>query len=335
MMTLCAVVVAALSACQKSQLPNVQRLEPSWRVVESIGEARVERHDALYAKGLRSGDRIGEGSRVVTGRHAQLIIAGDDLQIIAGSHSALILGKPSGSRTFSHEQGNLSVRLSSSADDERRIATPHLIASARAATFDLQVDEAGTSLDVVEGQVMMSAADGTSHAILAAGASARLGRLSNGELQVRQAAGEPFRSATAQGDGEPREATEERRQALSALAELRKVSKDNVEAESKGETIILPASSKHVGRRPCVQRTGCPNETAKQPQEQISADIMPLEKAGGQEQRGRANLVPATKESASLPTLSPAPARTRRQRQFDALTDGLLDNLPIADERFR
>lgn len=322
-----------LAACQSDQMPSSQPLGQQWRVVESIGNARIERNDRLHVKGLRPGDRIGENSRVVTGRRAQLIMSRDDMQFTAGSDTTVILHEGSSSKALSHYQGALSVRLTSPINDEQQIVTPHLITSGTSASFDLEVDDQGTNIAMASGQIAISTTDGLYYATLMAGASARFGNQTNGELQISSAAGMPFRPSPRL-DAMSVKEDELRQEAMDTLTELRLASRPEALAKLANDVVVLPAKVETRRDAPCGEAPTC---RAKGLQMATSKNLaQPSRYANGPE--GRDQLQPiaypagAEEPSETAATFSKNPGDNRQQ--FDRLTEGLLDNLPMVQRRF-
>lgn len=317
----------ALSACQSGQPPEFQRSGQQWQVVESIGEARIERNDLLYAKGLRSGDRIADDSRIMTGQHTQLIMSRNDLQFTANGKTTVILPKNGSSEALSHRYGELSVRLASAADDEKRIVTPHLMTSGTSAAFDLQVDDQGTSISMKSGHAAISTSDGRHYVTLTAGASARLGRETNGTLEIQPAKGLPFRpnpkleAMRANDDSHPAMTTiqeetkirnasrRQRRDPLGAVVLPAKVIVEREETCRKSQPCKPYAANMHT--------SSSQNEASHHPKNHshIGTDT-------------KSALVPASSTELSISGSKTTTLRPDLDQQFDHLTDGLLDDLP-------
>ena len=321
-----------LAACQFGQSLDVQRVGQPWQVVESIGEARIERHDLLYAKGLRAGDRIADNSRVVTGENTQLIMARKDLQFTANGNTTIILPKRGSSEVLSHRFGDLSVRLASSADDEKRIVTPHLMTSGSSASFNLQVDDQGTSISMKNGSAAISTSDGRHFVTLTAGASARLGRETDGKLEIQPAAGLPFQPSPKL-EAVPTSVEQPPSTVMAkAVTKPHQASRSPQQPQEPVEAVVLPAKVIVEGTETCGDGVSCRPHTADMSRNRNEGEVMhPPRHVRGNE--AQPSLVPASSVELSTPKSQTTTLRPVLNHQFNGLTDGLLDGLPSEPHR--
>lgn len=310
-----AIAILLLAACQQGPGPNIEQPERSWRVIESLGDARIESDHALHINNLHPGDEIGGDKRIVTGRSAHLIMSQGDVQFTANGKASIHLPDNQSPTSLAPSFGTVRVRLAAAADAVKRITTPHLIASGTIAVLDLTVDERETTIKVESGHVALSTSDGQRHARLAAGASARLGAKSDGRLELRAADQMPFKPIATL-VAKPQEkliATPQEKMALVPKSEaknkatIRKATMPDRQSVKPAKAAILPASRLKVP----------PPSPPKAPADRVVAPNRPM-------------LQQANSNEPLSPRVDRAARPPLRRDRFDRLTEGLLDNLPTA-----
>lgn len=293
--------VLILSACQEAPTPTFEQPSASWRVLESQGNARIENNEVFFSRELRPGDQLTGNSHIVMDRSAYLIAAGNGLQLTASGDTSVIIPHNSSS-TLRPIHGTMRLRLASAADNVQRITTPHLTVSGTTAILELSVDDQETTIEVSSGHVALSTSGGEHYARLVAGASARLGEGSQGELEIRPAKGLPF----------------------NVSEKLGSVAKDDdapplVHRPKQIDqmTVILPASQQRAKMLEQSSRS-----RADQTEQLDAPSVLPA---------GATILTYPGSETlgGSVNTVEPS----GNQQRFDRLTNGLLNNLPTVDKR--
>ncbi len=304
---LAAVTALILSACQQGQDPRHLSFQPNWHVMEMRGNVRVENDQGRLMTDLRPGDQVASNSRIVTSRSAHLIASSGDLQFRAGSNTAVTLPAVGSPASLLQSHGTMRVRFTAAADAIKRITTPHLIASGTNAVLDLRVDQQGTNMTITSGHIALSTSDGQYYARLVAGASARLGANTNGQLEIQQAAGLPFQPSKKLGATTTSDDVAAPKVTIAPTAERRVANHRDRRSEGPDELAVVPASQPlTIAAKPDPGRNHSSN-------------------AGGLEEPV---LLPAASTDPAPFGLDGATRSVRLQQQFDNLTEDLLNNLP-------
>lgn len=294
-----------LSACQQGQDPELEHPVRSWRVIESLGDARIESSHPLYMNGLRPGDKIAGNSRIVTGRSSHLIVSRGDVQFTASGNTSVVLPANLSPAALSQNHGTIRVRLAAAADAVKRIATPHLMASGTTAVLELQVDDQETTVKVTSGSVALSTSNGHHYAQLVAGASARLGVRTNGQLELKPAADMPFQPSAKLVAAPSNDDAAAPKAKVRPKTMVRKAIKPDRRSAEPDTVAILPASRLQA-KAPKLSKT--------------SADKM--------DAMDEPMLLPANSTDPISSDVDATARPTQLQQQFDRLTKGLLINLP-------
>ncbi len=172
-----AVMAIGLTGCQSGPPSpgESQQSVISWRVLESRGNVAIDNEEIFLDEVLQTGDFLTNDSQIVMDGSAYLIASRSGLQLTASGDTMLNLSVNNNAATLTAHHGKLRLRLAAAADDVKRIETPHLTASGTAATFELSIDDNGTEIAVMSGNVALSTPDGEHYVRLVAGATARVG----------------------------------------------------------------------------------------------------------------------------------------------------------------
>ncbi len=297
--------VLVLAACQPGSPPELGPSGSPWRVIETSGEVRIEQQGLLYGMSLRSGDEFASDSRVFVEKSGHLIMSRSDVQFTANGRALITLSASGAPTVFSHDRGRIRVRFTAAANAPKRLATPHLVASGTNAVLDLDVDDQGTDIKVIDGSVTLSTSNGRHYAKLVSGAAARLGDKTDGQMEIQPAAEKPFRpsptiEATATSDASPAP-----KPAARPTTKMRQASKPDHRSKAPVTFAVLPAARLKPEVRP-------PANNAK------SEMAKPIEPA----------LLSAGSAEPAPVRATPIGRRTPLEKQFDQLTEGLLDGLP-------
>ena len=312
-----AVAFSTLAACQQSHHPKIETAKYDWQVIESVGDARIENDHSPYALTLRPGDEIAESGRIITSGSSHLILSRGDVQLTASGDSSITLPANMSPSALSHDYGSVRVRLATAANAAKLITTPHLTASGTNAVLELQVDDQESLITIKSGSVELSTTDGDHHAKLAAGASARLGAQTNGQLEIRPAAGMPFRPNLALQPFQPDENVSldqgpaKPEHGIDLKAMLSNEAEVDRRPATLREVVILPAA------RPKIITTAPETEAMDKESSKHDMPDQPTEP-------------PAPMKAATIDDDAPAD-QTKLQQQFDGLTEGLLGSLPTAE----
>jgi len=171
------VMTISLTGCQTSQPSpgESQQSVISWHVLESRGNVAIDNEEIFLDEVLQTGDLLTTDSQIVMDGSAYLIASRSGLQLTASGDTMLNLSVNNNAATLTAHHGQLRLRLAAAADDVKRIETPHLSASGTAATLELNIDDNGTEIAVMSGNVALSTPDGEHYVRLVAGATARVG----------------------------------------------------------------------------------------------------------------------------------------------------------------
>ena len=292
----------------RSRKPNViGAWSRAWAIPELRMDTRPTQTD-LYA-----GDQIAGNSLIVIGRSSHLILSQDEVQLTASSDSSITLPASMSQPALSHHYGSVRVRLNAAANATKLIATPHLTASGTNAVVDLEVDDQESLITVTSGNIVLSTSNGHHHAQLAAGASARLGIRTNGRLEIQPAAGLPFRGEP-RTLGRPLQARSQWNPHRQTDVEIMQASKTLGEHDTKAlsDIAIMPASRPKT--KPPAPETAPAVITANYPDPSASEEAMQ----------------PAEPSQSIAADYDDKTGPMTLQQQFDNLTKGLLDDLPIA-----
>ncbi len=312
-LTIAAAAILVLSACQSNQALQPKQTGRNWQVIESLGDARIENSHSPYSTHLRSGDEIVDDSRVVTGSSSHLILSRGDVQLTASSDSSISLPRNTSPSTLSHNYGSVRIRLATAANATKLITTPHLAASGTNAVLELQVTDRESQITVTSGNVVLSTSNGQHHTQLAAGASARLGSKTNGQLELRPAADLPFRPSRALASTSSSKESDKPDDGFETEALLPDGLKaDNLSATTN-EVIVVPAS--RLKTKILEPGMASANRSVNKPDSSTS----PMKATG-------------TIKRIAIDHDEPAD-QIQLQEQFDNLTKGLLGNLPTASSK--
>jgi hypothetical protein len=185
---LAGLAVALLAACQQGfpLLPRASEpVEPGWRVVERLGEARYLAPSMTGWDEVVPGGMVPAGSQITTGIGGRLIVNHGRNQLSAGTGSRFILPgwEPGGS--LRQTAGRLRYRIDGARPAEFAIETPFLQVLVGDAVLDVTVGDSATEVAVVSGHVRLKTLDGERQIDLDAGYSG-YASLQGDQLAVRR-----------------------------------------------------------------------------------------------------------------------------------------------------
>ncbi|HEX5080378.1 MAG TPA: hypothetical protein VFV80_14590 [Geminicoccaceae bacterium] len=165
---------ALLAACQglPSQLSlsgEPETAAPGWRVVERLGEARYLAPSMAGWEEVTAGSLIPAGSQIVTGIGGRLIVHHADNQLSAGTSSRFILPGWEAGGGVRQTAGWLRYRIATVPSEAFPIETPFLDLMVDDAVVDVTVGERETEVAVVTGRVQVKTVDGRRQMELHAG----------------------------------------------------------------------------------------------------------------------------------------------------------------------
>lgn len=305
---LAAALILTLTACHQAAPPELQASMTTWQVLESQGDVRIETDDLLPKRTLRAGDQLQGDNRVAISRSAFFIAEENGLQVTARGGSAVILSSDRSSATLRPRLGTFRIRLAAAADDTKRVATPHLTASGTHAVVKLQVSDRETEIKVESGNIDIATSNGERYARLVEGGTARLGENTRAQLDIDAATkpASPPREAPKAGKGGD---LDHRQAARAPLPIVDPPSKPTPELGEPGEMTIRLASK-------------LKSETAKPEKKSSPVEIRHAE--------ARQPIEAASMVRPVIPKEADLTERRPVRDEFDRLTEGLLEHLPLA-----
>lgn len=186
------VMVSALTGCQSTgQSVSGGAHVEGWRVVERLGDARYLAADASGWAPAGTPTAIPPGSEVVTGFGGRLILAhaGHHLSVGPGSRFTL----PQQDReALEQTVGTVRYRISPGTGEPFVVVTPYLQVEVLGTIFEVAVSAAATEVTVEKGRLRIATPDGTRQTQLEAGQSAYAGRDATAQLAIRRTPGGPL-----------------------------------------------------------------------------------------------------------------------------------------------
>lgn len=165
-----ALLALVLSGCQQMPSSTSNAAARPWTVLERIGVVRVGAKGTHHGFDLRPGDVMADGSRITTGKAAQLIVSRNGMQITVSEETALILQDDHTSTSLIQETGRIRLRLPDTAGTDAIISTPHAQVKTASAVLDIRVEDDKTDIAVEQGRAAVLFAE-SENRTLTAGAS--------------------------------------------------------------------------------------------------------------------------------------------------------------------
>ena len=187
-----AILCISLFGCQLPSSPDTKRLHEAWRVMERVGNVRMNGGRGNDYAPLRPGETIADNSQIMTSGGGLLIISRNGFQVTAGENTSFRLPTTETTSGLFLDRGWLRVRLAKPVDQEVRIKTAQFDINASRAKLTLRATSEGTSLMVDAGSAVLATTDHRHRATLVAGAAAKIGPNSGGKLLIRPASGQGF-----------------------------------------------------------------------------------------------------------------------------------------------
>jgi hypothetical protein len=307
--------LAAVNGCAMAPSQNgAEAPVAGWRVVERIGEARFSPPEAGTWLAVITGRPIAEGSEVTTGPGGRLILAVPSRHISVGPGSRFSLPHPESGDRLEQRAGWLRYRMASAVGQPFRIHTRSLDLEFAAAVVDVRVEQGSTEVTVMEGEVRLATPDGLRRTEIAAGQSARSSSLGGVQLAVRRGPAESLESI------EPL--------VVPAVHPTPSPPADRAPPTARGRrqgATINPARATPEAHEiaPAVRRA-----------ERAAADSPGGLTSGPGDRSARAVAAPPVPEPSEAAwfggTDEPS---TGRRRQFERLTEGMVDGVPPAGLR--
>jgi hypothetical protein len=171
---------------------------PGWSISEASSGVMVI-HAGVSRIAARGG-RVGPGDIVTTGQNARAVLVNGDQYAVVSPNSRLEIADPrpsGGLMQFIEKVGNAVFSVKKGSTPHFGVQTPYLAAVVKGTTFSVTVDDAGASVQVIEGAVEVATVDGGAHRLLEPGAIATVGVADLGRLTIQGKTTQVLRSPNA------------------------------------------------------------------------------------------------------------------------------------------
>ena len=129
-----------------------------WRVAKSSGEVWVIRGE-VQPVALNSESVLGSGDNIRTGRNGRAMLARGEERILVSPNSAIgipVESKSGLATTITQQAGSILLEVEKKNVKHFEVETPYLAAVVKGTKFQVSVNRAGATVDVLDGQVQVS-----------------------------------------------------------------------------------------------------------------------------------------------------------------------------------
>lgn len=326
-----ALTMLALVGCQHQSKPGSKDRAEGWRVLERVGNVRMARDDSQSTTPIRPGETIADGGMIAVDQGALLILARQGVQLTAGENTSVRLADDGPGSSLILDRGWLRVRLATPVDQVARIRSAAFDINASTATLTLRAGPDRSDLSIEDGSATLATIDGRHQTTLVAGAAARIDRRIDSALRIRPASGLAFKEIVP----------------FPAKAQIRKddpapSTKAGPDVDSTiGGPSAASISSDPIAIRPASRLKSPEKSPRNAPRRIENADRPPLPASSITEAPSGSSTYRQWEKNVTAPRALPAVASKQpadpivrrdipsdpKQRQFDRLTEGLLDGL--------
>jgi len=163
---------------------SIAAQDETWRIRQSVGDVSVTTGDDLRVAATPRLP-LGEGSVVVTGENARVVLDRGQEQIVLESLSRVILVRAtSGSTTVQQSAGTARYSIGRQSAPHFQVDTPSLSAVVKGTTFNVIVNATRSNVAVIEGAVEVATHSGNAVTLVKPGMSATVSAAATREISL-------------------------------------------------------------------------------------------------------------------------------------------------------